>query len=152
MKFRSWAGRRELKKSNITIDNKTLHIYNDMHDDKYTLHHAFVVIFRADWSNMKKDEILEKSRKEINNEVKEYFYACGRKAGVIGMICVFTLLSIYYLYMGKREQIYPLLSIVFGYLACESFGIYVVTKRKAELAKLICGLLICLVFLIWSII
>lgn len=100
---------------------------------------------------MKRDEILEKSRKEINSEVNEYFYACGRKAGVMGMMCIFIILSIYYLYMNNRAQIYPLLSIVFGYLACESLGIYLIAKRKTELAKLICGLLICLIFLVLSV-
>lgn len=99
---------------------------------------------------MNREEILLKSQKEKEDEGKEYIHSCGRKSGVAGMMAVFVILAVYYLYTGSGEQVYPLLGIIFGYLAAESLGIYRAAKKKRELAKIGTGLVLCLVFLILS--
>lgn len=100
--------------------------------------------------NMNKSEILRKSQSEKRDEGKEYLYACGRKSGVIGMMSIFIILSVYYLYTNNREQVFPLLAIIFGYLAFESLGIFYIAKKKMELIKICVGLLLCLIFLLLS--
>lgn len=96
---------------------------------------------------MNREEILQKSQNEKTDEGKEYINARGRKSGVIGMMAVFIILAVYYLHTGTRAPLYPLLSIIFGYLAAESLGIYGATKRKRELIKIAAGLLLCLTFM-----
>lgn len=99
---------------------------------------------------MDREEILRKSQAEKQDEGKAYTFACGRKSGVIGMMCAFVILSVFYLYDGNKEQAYPLVSIIFAYLTCESIGIFYVTKKKKEIFKICIGLLTCIYFLILS--
>lgn len=96
---------------------------------------------------MNKEEILRKSQAEKHDEGKEYLNACGRKSGVIGMIIVFLILSVYYLYQNDTSRIAPLLSIIFAYLAFESMGIFMLSKKKIEMIKIGIGLLLCFLFL-----
>lgn len=100
---------------------------------------------------MNREEILLKSQNEKKDEGKEYMYSCGRKSGVIGMMAIFLFLAVYHQYTDAREQNYPLLCIIFGYLTAESLGIYQVTKRKRELVKIGAGLILCLAFLVLTI-
>jgi hypothetical protein len=100
--------------------------------------------------SLNREEILRKSKAEKRDEGKEYLYAYGRKSGVIGMMGTFIILSVYYLYNGNKEQNFPILTVIFGYLAFESIGIFYITKRKRELVKICIGLLFCLFFLLLS--
>lgn len=99
---------------------------------------------------MNREEILRKSQQEKNDEGREYIDSRGRKYGVAGMLAIFMFLVLYYRYTGEQEQIYPLLGIIFGYLAAESLGIYQITKKKRDLAKICVGSLLCLAFLFLS--
>ncbi len=101
---------------------------------------------------MERDEILRKSRNEKNDEGVVFINTQGRKIGVIGMMIIFIVLSIYYLYTNHADCIYPLLAMVFGYLTFESAGIFNVTKKKSALVKAITGFLLCLTFLAISMI
>ncbi|WMC93348.1 DUF6442 family protein [Kineothrix sp. MB12-C1] len=96
---------------------------------------------------MKKEEILKMSRDERKDEGKLYIHAYGRKYGVWGMLFIFIILSVYHLYTETYEEIYSLLAVIFGYLSCESLGIFVITKRKTELFKIIIGTVVCITFL-----
>ena len=89
---------------------------------------------------MDKEEVLEKSRKEKRDEVKEYAFDRGRKIGVIGMVIIFGILAIFNLYNNRKGTNFALLSLFFGYLGLESFGIYYITRRRIDLFKIILGL------------
>lgn len=99
---------------------------------------------------MNKEEVLAKSRNEKRDEGKEFSSAWGAKRGVIGMLLVFVILSVYYLYAGRRNSVLPMLAMVFGYLAFESSGIYHITKKKSELIKIVVGSILCAAFMLWS--
>lgn len=99
---------------------------------------------------MNKEEVLTKSRNEKRDEGKEFSSAWGAKSGVIGMVLVFVILSVYYLYTGRRNSVLPMLSMVFGYLSFESLGIYHITKKKSELIKIVAGSILCVIFMLWS--
>lgn len=99
---------------------------------------------------MDREEILKKSQAEKQDERKAYIYAYGRKSGVLGMMCVFVFLSVYYLYADNKEQVCPLVTIIFAYLTCESIGIFSVTKKKIELIKICIGFILFLYFLVLS--
>lgn len=93
---------------------------------------------------MEKDEILEKSRKEKRDEGKEFIFDKGRKSGTIGMMAIFFILAVYNLYTNHKSENFALLSVIFGYLSCESFGMYYVTKRKFDILNAIVGAVICI--------
>lgn len=96
---------------------------------------------------MNKEEILMKSRQEKKDEGKEYIYNSGRRSGVIGMLLIFSVLSVYYLYTANADRLFPLLSIMFGYLCFESLGIFRVSNKKTELIKVFIGTILCVCFL-----
>lgn len=99
---------------------------------------------------MNRDEILKKSRAENIDEGKEFIFSSGRKSGVIGMMIVFLLLSIYYLYNQNHSHLFPLLAVIFGYLTFESLAIFHHAKKKGTLIKICIALLLCVYFLIRS--
>lgn len=101
---------------------------------------------------MKKEEILEKSRKEKRDEGKEFAFAKGRKSGAIGMLIIFCILAVFNLYDNRQGTNFALLAMFFGYLGCESFGIYCLTKRRMDLFKIIIGSVFSVYFLIMYII
>lgn len=100
---------------------------------------------------MNKEEILRRSQMEKQDEGKDFVFASGKKSGVIGMMAIFMFLSIYYLYTENHAQIFPLLATIFGYLTFESIAIFRLTKENFKLLKVCIGLLLCLFFLIRSI-
>ncbi|MNC44062.1 hypothetical protein D3C76_122350 [compost metagenome] len=88
---------------------------------------------------MNKELILEKSRQEKKDEGKEFVLDRGRKFGVIGMLIMFGSLAVFNLYNDHQGTNAALLAVVMGYLGCESFGIYSITKKKMDLIKIILG-------------
>lgn len=97
---------------------------------------------------MKKEEILEKSRKEKRDEGKEYVFDKGRKSGVFGLVVIFCILAVFNLYTKRQETNSALLAVMFGYLGCEGLGMYSVAKKKLDLFKFIIGSIISLSFLV----
>jgi len=96
---------------------------------------------------MKREEVLERSRKDKTDEGKEFVFNKGRKTGFIGMLILFCILAVFNLYNNRQETNFALLSMMFGYLSCESFGTYNITKRKVDLFKIIIGFVVCIYFL-----
>ncbi|MNI37026.1 hypothetical protein D3C73_910980 [compost metagenome] len=88
---------------------------------------------------MDKEIILEKSRQEKKDEGKEFIFNRGRKFGVIGTLSIFCILAVFNLYNNHQGTNAALLAVVMGYLGCESFGIYSITKKKMDLIKIILG-------------
>lgn len=88
---------------------------------------------------MNKDLILKRYRDSNEDEGKLFALSKGRKYGVIAMITAFMFYSVYNLYSGNYKEIYPLLSIFFIYLSSESLGIYIFSKNKGELIKIVIG-------------
>lgn len=101
---------------------------------------------------MKKEEILEKSRREKRDEGKEFVLDRGRKSGALGMVIIFSILAIFNLYNKRQVTNFALLSMFFGYLGCESFGIYYITKKRMDLLKIIIGSVLSVYFFVMYII
>lgn len=97
---------------------------------------------------MRKEEILERSRSEQRDEGKEFVLAKGRKSGINGMVIIFCILAVYNLYNGRQETNSALIALMFGYLSCESLGIYTISKRRRDLLKVIIGAVISIYFLV----
>ncbi len=97
---------------------------------------------------MKKEEVLERSRNEKKDEGKEFIFDQGRKSGVIGMLVIFVILAGFNLYHNHQETNFALIAMFFGYLGCESLGIYRITKKKIELLKLIMGCIVSVSFFV----
>lgn len=97
---------------------------------------------------MDKEEILQKSREEKNDEGKEFALNKGRKSGVIGMVVVFVILAVFSLYNNRQETNYALIAMFFGYLGSESYGLYSLSNKKIDLLKTIIGCIVSVSFLV----
>lgn len=97
---------------------------------------------------MKKEEILERSRNEKRDEGKEFTFDSGRKFGAVGMLIIFSFLGFYNLYHNLRETNYALLAMFFGYLGCESIGIYHITRKTKDFINIIVACLLSICFMI----
>lgn len=96
---------------------------------------------------MKKEEILRLSRNERKDEGTQYVHSEGRTFGVLGMVGIVVILSIYYLYTRQPDYVYPLLSVMFGYLCFESFGVFKATKHNKQLVSVAIAAIFCVIFL-----
>lgn len=99
---------------------------------------------------MKKEDILRLSRNEGKDEGVQYVHDQGRLFGVIGMVGIFIILSVYYLYTKQSKNVYPLLSMMFGYLCFESYGIFKAGKNRKNILSLFFAAILCLIFLVMS--
>lgn len=97
---------------------------------------------------MRKEEILRLSRNERKDEGTQYAHNQGRIFGVIGMVGIFIILSIYYLYTKQSKNVYPLLSMMFGYLCFESYGIFKATQNPKNIFSFVIATILCLIFLV----
>ncbi|WNS42327.1 DUF6442 family protein [Paenibacillus sp. MMS20-IR301] len=97
---------------------------------------------------MNKEEILERSRGEKRDEGKEFVSHSGRKTGVMAMVILFVILAVFSLYNNRQETTYALITMFFGYLGSESFGMYKLTHAKTDLLKTVIGCIVCIVFLV----
>lgn len=59
---------------------------------------------------MNREEVLRKSQAEKQDEGKDFIFSFGRKTGVVGMMCIFIILSAYYLYTGNKGANFPAVS------------------------------------------
>ena len=95
---------------------------------------------------MYKEDILEKSRNEKNDEGQQFAESKGRRIGVIAMTAMSLILMVYNLFMGLNND--AIFALFWTYLGFESYGKYQFTKGKAELTGAVAGIIAGIVFLI----
>ncbi len=95
---------------------------------------------------MKKEDILDKSRKESNDEGKQYAENKGRRIGVAAMCIIFIIVTIYNLLEGLNN--YAVFALFWTYFGFESYGKYRFTKGKSELVTAVAAIVSGVVFLI----
>lgn len=96
---------------------------------------------------MEKEDILRLSRNAHEDEGMQYVRSQGRIFGIIGMVGILVFLSIYYLYAGQHENVFPLLTMMFGYLSFESYGIFKATQNRKKMASCAIAAILCVIFL-----
>ena len=95
---------------------------------------------------MNKEDILEKSRKEKEDEGKQYAENKGRTIGVKAMSAMFIIVIVYNLLKGLNP--YAVFALFWTYLGFEAYGKYKITRGKAEKTSAIAGIIAGVVFLI----
>lgn len=95
---------------------------------------------------MKKEEILKKSRKEKDDEGKQYAENKGRRLGVSAMSAMFIILIVYNLFMDLNNS--GVFALFWTYLGFESYGRYRFTKGKSELTGAVAGIFAGVIFLV----
>lgn len=86
---------------------------------------------------MNKEEILEKSRSEKEDEGVTYAANKGRRYGVAAMCLMMIVLLAFNWFQGQNN--YAILAILWAYLGLEAYGTYKVTNGKGRLVVFVCG-------------
>lgn len=95
---------------------------------------------------LNRQEILEKSRKENNDEGMVYAQNRGRMFGYIGFGIVFLFIIIFNLFNGRDS--YAPMAMFWAFICFESYPKFIFTKRKSYLALTILSAVTTLSFLI----
>ena len=99
---------------------------------------------------MERDEILEKSKKERNNEFETKIFKDSQMLGIfsVGTICILFLIvnAVISDIRGLEKGIvsFDYAAIMFAYLSCVFFFNYAKLKRKYDI---IAGITFCLIFI-----
>jgi len=86
---------------------------------------------------MNKEEILEKSRKDYNDEGMIQAENKGREIGFIVFVIVFLIVALMNLFYGDNNDNYGPFAMFWAFLAAESYPKYKFTKRKSDLFTII---------------
>lgn len=94
---------------------------------------------------MNREEILEKSRKEMNDEGLIAAENKGRKIGIAAFTCIFALITLFDFFNGRVN--YAANGLFWAFLAAEAYPKYKFTSKSGYLIMVIVGVLICIVSL-----
>lgn len=92
---------------------------------------------------MNKDEILEKSREEKNDEGLIAAENKGRKIGMIAFTIVFAFTLVFNFFNGN--DIYACIAMFWAFFATETYPKYKFTKNKVYLFTTILGATACII-------
>lgn len=84
---------------------------------------------------MDKDEILQKSREQKEDEGVVFADNNGRRFGVIGFCSVFIIIMLFNLFTGQNNHV-PF-SMFWSYSSAEAYGKYRVTQKKVYMTTTI---------------
>jgi len=94
---------------------------------------------------MNRDEVLEKSREQGEDEGVTFAENKGRRYGQIGFGSILVIILFYNLFKALPNDI-PC-TILWAYVAAEAFGRYSVTKKKSALISTLSAAIAALCFL-----
>ncbi len=94
---------------------------------------------------MNKEEVLQASRAQKEDEGQVYADQYGRKIGYIAFCVLFAGIALFNLFMGQNNSV-PF-SLFWAFFGAEAFGKYRVTKKKAYLFTTVCSAIGSLSFL-----
>ena len=84
---------------------------------------------------MKKEELLEMSRKLNSDEGMEHAENQGRKIGFFVFSFLFIVLAVFSLFIWQLSTLYAVSSLFWAYLAAEAYAKYRFTRKKVFLAS-----------------
>jgi hypothetical protein len=96
---------------------------------------------------MKKEEILEMSRKSNSDEGMEYAENQGRKIGFFVFAILFVIIALFSLFTQQTGTLNAASSLFWAFMAAESYPKYRFTRKKAYLVSTIAGCVASLSFI-----
>ena len=94
---------------------------------------------------MNKEEVLQASRAQKEDEGQLYADQYGRKIGYIAFCVLFAAIVLFNFFMGQSN--YVPFTLFWAFFGAEAYGKYRVTRKKSHLFTTICSAIAALCFL-----